>query len=476
MITLLTAVPGAGKTSNLFNIICGDSSYNSRLKFYHNIYLLILDLNICYSFAGFIADRASSLKGEERHALLEQISLIKRQGRLPIEEDFPGLVSEFHSTYSPQRTFHKWVKKLYPKKQVKRLEAVIKNVGWEFELEHIKHLNLHWIQLPDPYKWFELPDKAVIVKDECQTYYPLRSSGSRVPEHVARYETHRHTSHDVFLITQDAGFIDSHLRKLVGRHWYIGQTKLGDYLYSRDGGIITQNSRGVAQAFHRHKRITKKPKNVYGVYFSSPENFHSRKLDTIFIGKCAAVLGVMAILSSYVYEMVNPDLSPEQPSAQPVASSPAAGAASEPESASLSDSDGFSVSKLLPGRKGSLVGGGRSKSQFSIESVDDFQQQFTPVIPDMPWSAPIYQPLLEVRSFPKPVCIRIDRYPESECRCFTQQATPLQISERGCNSYVDYGWFDFTQEGDSGPIRGRISPHMGGGAARVTSPVARDKS
>jgi len=455
MITLLTAVPGAGKTSNLFNIICRDRQYNERQKFYHNIYLLLLDLNVCFSFAGFIADRCDGLKGDEKRAMLEQVSLIKRQDRLPNEEDFPGLVNEFHAHYSPQRTFLKWVKRIYSKERVAKLEAVIKTVGWQFELKHIKHLNLHWIQLPDPYKWYEMPDKAVIIKDECQTYYPLRSSGSRVPEHISRYETHRHTSHDVFLITQDAGFIDSHLRKLIGRHWYIGQTKIGDFIYSRDGGIITQNSRGVAQAYHRAKRIYKKPKNVYGVYFSSPENFHNRKLDSNLMLMAVAAIAVLGYTGYTTYGIISPE---ETGASVPVETASAAAEAEAetplPDQPETEVEEGFGMTDLLPGRRlGNLRSGKRQ--QFSIKSAEDYQQKFKPVIPDLPWSAPIYQPLVEVKSFPKPVCIRINRYPEAECKCFTQQATPLQISERGCNSYVDYGWFDFTAEDESRQIRGR---------------------
>lgn len=72
--------------------------------------------------------------------------------------------------------------------------------------------------LPDPDKWFDLPDGALIVIDECQRWFRPRANGSAVPESVARMETHRHQGHDLVLITQGPMLIDSNIRKLVEFH------------------------------------------------------------------------------------------------------------------------------------------------------------------------------------------------------------------------------------------------------------------
>jgi zona occludens toxin len=72
--------------------------------------------------------------------------------------------------------------------------------------------------LPDPDKWFDLPDGSLIVIDECQRWFRPRANGSTVPESVARMETHRHQGHDLILITQGPMLIDANIRKLVEFH------------------------------------------------------------------------------------------------------------------------------------------------------------------------------------------------------------------------------------------------------------------
>ena len=53
-------------------------------------------------------------------------------------------------------------------------------------------LNANWIEFDTPDKWYELPDGAVIVIDEAQRVFGAQDGRKARPEHVARFETHRH--------------------------------------------------------------------------------------------------------------------------------------------------------------------------------------------------------------------------------------------------------------------------------------------
>lgn len=70
-------------------------------------------------------------------------------------------------------------------------------------------------------KWMDYPDGSIFIFDECQTVYRPRASGSKVPDYIARFETHRHQGFDFFLITQYPGFIDKNIRELVGLHVHL---------------------------------------------------------------------------------------------------------------------------------------------------------------------------------------------------------------------------------------------------------------
>ena len=80
-------------------------------------------------------------------------------------------------------------------------------------------------------------------------------------------------------------------------------------------------------------------------------------------------------------------------------------------------------------------------------TVDQYIEAHTPRIPDVPWSAPVYDALTVPKTFPRPQCIRFNRGYDSPpvCKCYTQQATPLNLSDKACNRYVDNGYFDHTR-------------------------------
>jgi len=70
-------------------------------------------------------------------------------------------------------------------------------------------------KIPD---WSQIPDGSFCIIDECQDFFPPRSSQSEAPPHIAWLNTHRHHGVDLVLITQHPKLIDGSVRALVGKH------------------------------------------------------------------------------------------------------------------------------------------------------------------------------------------------------------------------------------------------------------------
>lgn len=107
------------------------------------------------------------------------------------------------------------------------VELILKNRNSEkirplyANIEGLNLEELRCFKLDEVDTWYDLPDGAIIVIDECQRWFRPRPNGSAVPEWISRFETHRHHGHDIILITQHPGLIDRNIRKLVDRHQHM---------------------------------------------------------------------------------------------------------------------------------------------------------------------------------------------------------------------------------------------------------------
>lgn len=90
-----------------------------------------------------------------------------------------------------------------------------------------------------PDDWTQTPDGSVVIYDECQQehLYPATGQRGQVSDRrLTAMETHRHTGHDLFFITQAPTFVHHHVRKLVGEHIHFyrggGATRVAKYTWS----------------------------------------------------------------------------------------------------------------------------------------------------------------------------------------------------------------------------------------------------
>lgn len=91
------------------------------------------------------------------------------------------------------------------------------------KIKKLKSSNNHNLQ-EAPSDWRDTPHGSVVIYDECQQphLYPSTAKAGKVEdERLTAMETHRHTGHDLYFITQAPTFVHHHIRKLVGQHIHL---------------------------------------------------------------------------------------------------------------------------------------------------------------------------------------------------------------------------------------------------------------
>lgn len=314
-------------------------------------------------------------------------------------------------------------------------------------------LKAEWIEFDDPHKWYELPLNALIVIDEAQKFFRVRPQGAAVPEYASALETMRKQGHELHCITQNPKLIDVHFRNLCNGHIH--------YVRGHGGSVIKRwrfetpcdidKNKSSLERHGEATRITLDSK-YFGVYKSVQDEaghhfkFRPPRALIVFIVLCILI----AVFSYRFYQgrIVKPE---------PVISDPVAEAQS---SASVASSP-------------------------SSEPELSYEQKLKPRLPDVPWSAPIYDEIRKPVAYPKPVCIStkdeslLDRMSGKMtvefykgrlhgCMCNTQQGTRIEVGFASCIAYIERGVFDHALADRSHP---QIAAGQGGLAeARGSTP------
>ncbi|AXH76360.1 MAG: zonular occludens toxin [Inoviridae sp.] len=279
MIYLRTGLPGASKTLNtLTDLVLNNDG--TRPIYYHNIKLLMLDYDVCNSFAGwFYGSYLYKLKDQVLLTRLNKIIKRKHDNNDLVElSDVPFLTAIYDAANAFDIWIF-WVRRLYTKNQLIEFEELLLNCfdTEYYNFDSFKKLNLHFTYFENPSLWHTLPKQSIILIDEVQQYFPQRPAGSKVPLAISALETHRHGGYDLYLITQDAMLIDVNMRRLVGRHtnYYNG---LGGKRLSKVEDSKVFNPSDYFSTQNLDKKIIKHNKNFYGSYHSAEIHTHKFKL------------------------------------------------------------------------------------------------------------------------------------------------------------------------------------------------------
>jgi zona occludens toxin len=282
----------------------------------------------------------------------------------------------------------------------------------------IPELKLPWLPI-EPDKWMDAPPGSIIVIDEAQEVFRNRSLGAQPPEHVKALETHRHKGLDLVLMTQHPSLIDPAIRKLTQTHkhlvriWGSQMSTIHEWMGVRDNcdkPVGRRDSEKTKWAFD---------KSVYSLYKSA--DLHTMKRSIPGRVKLLAIVPVLLALAGwYVYNTTLGKHKVDAPQ-QVAAAHVQPGARPLPVTPPAPD----------------LVDPVQDAREFIAERVERVQ--------GLPQTAPRYDELTKPVRVPVPAaCIASSQ----GCKCYTQQATRLDVPYNACMSIVENGYFeDFNPNG-----------------------------
>lgn len=263
--------------------------------------------------------------------------------------------------------------------------------------------------------YFTFPENSLIVLDEAQRIFRVRPNGAKVPDHVAAFETVRHTGVTFLLMTQNPAFLDSHIRKLVGQHIHLRDVGLMGRWYYEWPECSNPDSFSSAPI----KKKWSLPKESFPLYKSSSLHIKRRySIPPTMLMLIACVL-VACILGWRMYQSIS----------QKAAPATAVTATGQGASRGASSAEG------IPGVKAV------QPAPPSVKSSDggEILAAFVPAVPGMPETAPAYADMRQVKTMPQVVggaCMH------GQCRCYTQQGTDAGLDDLQCKAWLAKPPFD----------------------------------
>jgi hypothetical protein len=289
----------------------------------------------------------------------------------------------------------------------------------------IKDLRLPWVETT-PEKWPELPDGSVVVIDEAQKHFRVRAPGSRVPDHVAALETHRHRGFDIVVITQHPQLLDTNVRRLVGRHVHVRRTwgMKTAALFTWDEVANPEEKGDLTQAV---KSRWLYDESAFNAYHSAELHTHKRRVPSKVWFAAFLVVG-LGVLGWRVVGWINDKTHQGTELVEAAKAKVIAGPTSE----------GHSRDR----KRGPTTG-----AEWLAERL--------PLVPEEPASAVRYASLTAPVRAPRVAgCIQTREGAfgrPGECRCFTQQGTVAVVPPERCEAQMQSRVFDdWGPGGDSG--------------------------
>lgn len=277
--------------------------------------------------------------------------------------------------------------------------------------------------------WRKLPPGSVLIVDEAHKFFPVRQPG-KPPEWIQAITEIRHFGIDLWLVSQDPRNLDAFVRRLIGKHYHLTR-KAGL------NGAMVREFEGVSEDpndYHNRQGTTqtpwKYPKHLFQVYKSATLHVVKPKIPKkiLFAGVLllACVIAIPTMLWNFGSTVDGLD-EKKQAGGTSASSSSASKAAFAPAS-------------------------GSSERTSPWTSAEEFAKAHTPLIPNVPWSAPVFADLKPTTT-PDILCIAagLPGAKDRTCHCYTEQATRIHnVPNSVCESYA--------QNGSYNPYRPRSTP------------------
>jgi hypothetical protein len=418
--------PGTGKSLNAIKFIIENDDFSTRPVYYHGIRCLLLDFEVCKSFAGWLYGVYYPLNSTNK-SLVAKLKKIDKESRLASIEDFPYLAYEFKK-HDPVTLWVTWFKKVASKTRLALFDEALKVRSLnesDLTAQDIESLGLSWTQFHNPLEIHELPSGTIILVDEVQNIWPTRPSSKKATPDIEMVTTHRHNGQELVYISQDFRDVDQLIRRRIAHYTHF-EFLSGDWLYKYQHNNLfdpsSKNDLNKVGGGTKYKRDSK----YYGLYLSSIEHTQTVRMSPVMKSQLRLGAFALSVLCFGVYLLSQNSLfasvAEETPIDEPISESTQASTSNPQEPDQL------------------------AQALLTKKYVDKFIPRFDAI----PFSAPVYDSVTsEAVNYPQLTCFQIN----DSCECFTQQSTSYDLDFEFCSIIAKNGFFDPFKSDE--PIRKR---------------------
>lgn len=265
--------------------------------------------------------------------------------------------------------------------------------------------------------WQAEPDGTIFLVDECHNDLPVRAPSSTPPEYVRMLAEHRRRGFDFYLVTQHPQNIDSFVRRLIGSpgwHRHLKRTFGADMVSVLEWNAVNPNCEKDGAGKSGSVTMKPFPKEVYGWYKSASLHTGKKKIPRAVYTLAVCALAVPVLFYFGGRSMYDRTVKTAAPAAE-AKPSPA-----RPDVVAQMSAQGLKI------------------------GVGEYLDLRKPRLADFPHTAPAYDEVTKPSVAPYPAaCVQM----KGECKCYTQQATIMQVSYSACVQIVTRGFFvDWRQD------------------------------
>ena len=267
--------------------------------------------------------------------------------------------------------------------------------------------------------WVNCPDSSLIFVDEVQQFARTRGPRDAIPQFLQDMETHRHRGIDIWCTTQHPKMVDIQLRRLCNEHYHYYRPFMQRKVTLFQWNQVQDDPEDRQSVFKAVKSRVSLPDDVFKQYTSTVDDTYKPTFPKKLLLIPVLIIGFIACMWMG-FNAIFGDKKTTQQTTQ----------MTKTEEKGVLDN----LPSLVPDLSAPAQAiGSNVKERLSI-------QDFTPVTPVAPWSAPYYDEIAKPVTMPRFAgCMRSFHKAKNKmlCRCVTQQGTTLSVDDTICSSVVD---------------------------------------